>query len=67
MKISEIGEDALCRHAPDVPVIGLDIGSRGSKGVLLTADQIFSVFAATGLYMQETADELLAKLLGQRT
>jgi predicted CoA-substrate-specific enzyme activase len=46
-----------------VPVVGLDIGSRGSKGVLLDGDEVTTVLLPTGLYMQETADELLTKLL----
>jgi len=45
------------------PVVGLDLGSRASKGVLLTADKIYTTLIPTGLYMQETADELLKKLL----
>ncbi|MDF9408745.1 MAG: Activator of (R)-2-hydroxyglutaryl-CoA dehydratase [Pelotomaculum sp. PtaB.Bin013] len=47
----------------DRPVIGLDLGSRASKGVLLTGKDIFVTLIATGLYMQETADELIEKLL----
>lgn len=45
------------------PVVGLDLGSRASKGVLLTTDKIYTTLIPTGLYMQETADELLKKLL----
>ena len=45
------------------PVVGLDIGSRGSKGVLLLGDQVATVLNPTGLYMQETADDLLDKLV----
>ncbi len=47
----------------DQPVIGLDLGSRASKGVLLTGEDIFVTLIPTGLYMQETADELVEKLL----
>jgi predicted CoA-substrate-specific enzyme activase len=63
MHISEIAGDDPWPHAPLIPVVGLDIGSRGSKGVLLTQDSIFTAFVPTGLYMQETADELLGILL----
>ncbi|MEQ8174113.1 MAG: 2-hydroxyacyl-CoA dehydratase [Syntrophomonadaceae bacterium] len=45
------------------PVIGLDLGSRASKGVLLKGKNIFVTLMATGLYIQETADELIRKLL----
>ena len=44
-------------------VVGLDLGSRASKGVLLTSRRIYTALIPTGLYMQETADELLGKLL----
>jgi len=44
-------------------VVGLDLGSRASKGVLLTSNKIYTTLIPTGLYMQETADELLKKLL----
>jgi predicted CoA-substrate-specific enzyme activase len=65
MKISDIVEDTPWKFAPIEPVIGFDIGSRGSKGVLLTQDEIHTVFVPTGLYMQETADDLLTRLLKQ--
>ncbi|MDR2512187.1 MAG: hypothetical protein LBD01_00005, partial [Puniceicoccales bacterium] len=52
-------------HAPGWPVVGLDIGSRGSKGVLLIEDVVYTALVPTGLYMQETADELLTRLLGE--
>lgn len=45
------------------PVVGLDLGSRASKGVLLTSRKIYTTLIPTGLYMQETADVLLKKLL----
>lgn len=51
------------KFAHDRPVIGLDLGSRASKGVLLTEKTIFATHIATGLFMQETADELIEKLL----
>lgn len=50
-------------HGPARPVVGLDLGSRASKGVLLDGNRIFTALIPTGLYMQETADELLEKLL----
>jgi predicted CoA-substrate-specific enzyme activase len=55
--------DGIWNFAPAKPVIGLDLGSRGSKGVLIIGDEIFTVFIPTGLFMQETADELVEKLL----
>jgi predicted CoA-substrate-specific enzyme activase len=63
IKISDIAGPDAWRHAPPDPVVGFDIGSRGSKGVLLTPDAIYPMFVPTGLYMQESADELLQRLL----
>ena len=63
MKISNIVGAEPWKFSPPDPVVGFDIGSRGSKGVLLTPDSIHTVFIPTGLYMQETADELLVRLL----
>src|SRR3954468_13673222 len=63
IKISDIAGPGPWRHAPPDPVVGFDIGSRGSKGVLLTPDAIYPIFVPTGLYMQESADELLQRLL----
>lgn len=63
MKISSIIGEATWKFSPSDPVVGFDIGSRGSKGVLLTPDSIYTVFVPTGLYMQETADDLLVRLL----
>jgi predicted CoA-substrate-specific enzyme activase len=63
MKISTITGEAPWKFSPPDPVIGFDIGSRGSKGVLLTPDSIYTAFVPTGLYMQETADDLLVRLL----
>jgi len=59
----DITSDGSWKFTTTVPVVGLDIGSRGSKGVLLNGDEVVTVLIPTGLYMQETADELLTKLL----
>src|SRR5450631_136806 len=34
----------------DIPVVGLDIGSRSSKGVLLVGEEIYTAIVPTGLY-----------------
>src|SRR4051794_8197965 len=52
IRISDIAGPGRWRHAPPDPVVGFDIGSRGSKGVLLTPDAIYPMFVPTGLYMQ---------------
>ncbi|MDR0648905.1 MAG: acyl-CoA dehydratase activase [Synergistaceae bacterium] len=52
----------VCRLNGTEAVIGLDLGSRASKGALFTGKHIFVALTATGLYMQETADDLVRKL-----
>ena len=60
----DITIDGSWKFTTTMPVVGLDIGSRGSKGVLLNGDEVVTVLIPTGLYMQETADDLLGRLLG---
>jgi predicted CoA-substrate-specific enzyme activase len=43
--------------------LGLDIGSRGAKGVLLVDGEIHTAIRPTGFNMQETGDALIAELL----
>lgn len=43
--------------------VGLDVGSRTAKGVLLRGEEILTAITPTGLYMQEMADGLLHELL----
>ncbi|WP_043588286.1 acyl-CoA dehydratase activase [Geminisphaera colitermitum] len=64
-KAQDIIASGTWTYGPAWPVIGLDIGSRGSKGVLIIEDVIHTAFIPTGLYMQETADELLRRLLDE--
>lgn len=64
-KAHDITADGLWPHGPAWPVVGLDIGSRGSKGVLLVGNEIYTALIPTGLYMQETADDLLDRLLAE--
>ncbi|MFD1775004.1 acyl-CoA dehydratase activase [Paenibacillus rhizophilus] len=45
--------------------VGLDLGSRTGKGVLLAGGKLYTAITPTGVYMQETADKLLDKLLKQ--
>jgi predicted CoA-substrate-specific enzyme activase len=44
-------------------VLGIDIGSRAAKGVLLHGDELFVGLIPTGVRMQDSADELLEVLL----
>lgn len=63
MKLTELIGSRPWNFSPDRPVAGLDLGSRASKGTLLYQDEIYTALVPTGLYMQETADDLLEKLL----
>lgn len=49
----------------DKAVVGIDIGSRTGKGVLLKDETIYTAITPTGLHMQPTADELFLELLGK--
>lgn len=44
-------------------VLGIDIGSRQSKGVLLHKGNIYTALVPTGFFMQETAEDIIAELL----
>ncbi len=46
-------------------VIGIDIGSRQSKAVLFTENELYTALVPTGYFMQQTAEELIDKLLLQ--
>ena len=46
-------------------VIGIDIGSRTGKAVLLADGNLYTAITPTGVHTQETADKLFKKLLKQ--
>ena len=46
-------------------VLGLDIGSRSAKGVILAGGEIFTAIRPTGFNMQETGDALVEELLAK--
>jgi (R)-2-hydroxyacyl-CoA dehydratese activating ATPase len=61
-KLSEIIGERAPKFRSEHPVLGLDLGSRASKAVLLHKDFLYATQIPTGYSMQETADELLEKL-----
>jgi len=63
MNITEIIGNQAWAYGPDKPVLGLDLGSRASKGVLLYKNELYTALIPTGLYMQETANALQEKLV----
>ncbi len=62
-KIEEVIDNRLIGDITDSPVIGLDLGSRTGKAVLIADGKIYTAITPTGVYMQQTADKLYAKLL----
>lgn len=46
-------------------VIGIDIGSRAAKAVLLSGENLYTALIPTGMYMQESAEELIERLLSE--
>lgn len=46
-------------------VLGLDIGSRSAKGVILADGEIFTAIRSTGFNMQQTGDALVEELLAK--
>jgi predicted CoA-substrate-specific enzyme activase len=62
MKIEEVIDSALVSEISEITVLGIDIGSRNAKAVLLKQGEIFTALVATGVNMQTTSEELLEEL-----
>ena len=62
MKIEQVLDPALVNEITGETVLGIDIGSRNAKAVLIHNDEIYTVLTATGINMQTTSDELLEEL-----
>jgi len=63
MKLSAVIDPRLVGEIDNNTALGVDIGSRGAKAVLLHDGELFAAQVPTGVNMQETADELLDELL----
>jgi predicted CoA-substrate-specific enzyme activase len=63
--VKEIIDQELLATLNDHKVIGLDLGSRTGKGVLLADGRIHMAITPTGVYNQQTAEKLLKKLFQQ--
>lgn len=63
LTIDDVVDPALVGRIGEPTVLGLDIGSRAAKGVLLHDGKVFVAKVGTGVSMQDTADELLDELL----
>jgi predicted CoA-substrate-specific enzyme activase len=62
-RISEVIDEKHLGRLDNLTVVGIDIGSRSGKGVLLTGDSIHTAITATGFRTQDTAKAVLQKLL----
>lgn len=65
LKISDIISQDLLSEINSSTVLGIDIGSRNAKSVLLHDGYIYTSIVATGINMQETAEELLEDIFEQ--
>lgn len=65
MRIADIVDEKLAGKLAENKVIGIDIGSRTGKAVLLGEGNIYTAQIGTGFDMQETANELLKQLFEQ--
>lgn len=63
--IQEVLDEKLVPTITDARVIGIDIGSRTGKAVLLSKGHLYTAITPTGVHTQETADKLFKKLLRQ--
>lgn len=62
MRIEEVIDPVLVDEISDITVLGVDIGSRNAKAVLLHQRQLYTALIATGVNMQSTAEELLEEI-----
>jgi (R)-2-hydroxyacyl-CoA dehydratese activating ATPase len=62
-RITDVIDEKHHALLEDLTVVGIDIGSRSGKGVLLVGDQIHTAITATGFRTQDTAAAVLEKLL----
>ncbi|MEI6291411.1 MAG: BadF/BadG/BcrA/BcrD ATPase family protein, partial [Chloroflexota bacterium] len=66
MKINAILADEKVSDLRPTTVIGIDIGSRQAKAVLVHGDEIHTTITASGVDSQETAERLIKKI-GRQT
>lgn len=62
MKLTDVIEPELVSSISSHTVVGIDIGSRSAKAVLLHNGEYFSTLVETGISMQKTANILLERL-----
>jgi predicted CoA-substrate-specific enzyme activase len=62
LALGEVIDPVLVHEISDATALGIDIGSRNSKAVLLRDRRLYTALLPTGINMQETAQELLEEL-----
>ncbi len=65
MRFEEIFSPDKVAKIPAHRTIGIDIGSRQAKAVLLADGEVYTAIIPTGFFMKKTAEELLEKLFEQ--
>lgn len=65
MRLKEMIDPSVYGELKDVPTLGIDIGSRMGKGVLLADGNCYTALTATGVSMAKTAEILLDQLTKQ--
>jgi len=63
MKIADVIDKKFISALTNDKVIGIDIGSRTGKAVLLADGNVYTAITPTAVFTQETADKLFNKLL----
>lgn len=63
MRFEEVLQKKWIKDIPDQTVIGIDIGSRQAKAVLLHQGNLYTALVPTGFFMQKTADTLIGLLI----
>lgn len=66
MKASDILATEKLSDLKKTTAVGIDIGSRQAKAILVNGDEVHTVITASGVNSQETAERLLKKL-GKQT
>jgi (R)-2-hydroxyacyl-CoA dehydratese activating ATPase len=62
-RLKEIVHFDLLNRLPEATVVGIDIGSRSGKGVLLLGGELHTAVVPTGFKTQQTAEAVLSRLL----
>jgi len=65
LKYQELFTAQKAAEIPSNRVVGIDIGSRQAKAVLLANSHLYTALAPTGFFMKDTAGEILENLFSQ--